>query len=144
MSQTHSLALKAAAVLWVIWGLVHMLAGLIVIPADAAGGFAAIADAVDSNALAAAYHPAVNGILDQHGWNLLWGGLVTIVGAVFIWRRNFTAIWVTGMVGGLLDLGYLIFVDIPGFVNFVPGTVMTIVSGSAIALSFWVWLSNRQ
>ncbi|MEL6212209.1 MAG: hypothetical protein AAFY22_07760 [Pseudomonadota bacterium] len=144
MSQTHSLALKGAAVLWVIWGLVHMLAGLIVIPADAAGGFAAIADAVDSNALAAAYHPAVNGILDQHGWNLLWGGLVTIVGAVFIWRRNFTAIWVTGMVGGLLDLGYLIFVDIPGFVNFVPGTVMTIVSGSAIALSFWVWLSNRQ
>ena len=144
MSQTHSLALKAAAVLWVIWGLVHMLAGLIVIPADAAGGFAAIADAVDSNALAAAYHPAVNGILDQHGWNLLWGGLVTIVGAVFIWRRNFTAIWVTGMVGGLLDLGYLVFVDIPGFVNFVPGTVMTIVSGSAIALSFWVWLSNRQ
>lgn len=144
MSQTHSLALKGAAVLWVIWGLVHMLAGLIVIPADAAGGFAAIADAVDSNALAAAYHPAVNGILDQHGWNLLWGGLVTIIGAVFIWRRNFTAIWVTGMVGGLLDLGYLIFVDIPGFVNFVPGTVMTIVSGSAIALSFWVWLSNRQ
>lgn len=144
MSQTHSLALKAAAVLWVIWGLVHMLAGLIVIPADAAGGFAAIADAVDSNALAAAYHPAVNGILDQHGWNLLWGGLVTIIGAVFIWRRNFTAIWVTGMVGGLLDLGYLVFVDIPGFVNFVPGTVMTIVSGSAIALSFWVWLSNRQ
>lgn len=144
MSQTHSLALKGAAVLWVIWGLVHMLAGLIVIPADAAGGFAAIADAVDSNALAAAYHPAVNGILDQHGWNLLWGGLVTIIGAVFIWRRNFTAIWVTGMVGGLLDLGYLVFVDIPGFVNFVPGTVMTIVSGSAIALSFWVWLSNRQ
>ncbi len=144
MSQTHSLALKAAAVLWVIWGLVHMLAGLIVIPADAAGGFAVIADAVDSNALAAAYHPAVNGILDQHGWNLLWGGLVTIIGAVFIWRRNFTAIWVTGMVGGLLDLGYLVFVDIPGFVNFVPGTVMTIVSGSAIALSFWVWLSNRQ
>jgi len=144
MSQTHSLALKAAAVLWVIWGLVHMLAGLIVIPADAAGGFAVIADAVDSNALAAAYHPAVNGILDQHGWNLLWGGLVTIIGAVFIWRRNFTAIWVTGMVGGLLDLGYLVFVDIPGFVNFVPGTVMTMVSGSAIALSFWVWLSNRQ
>ncbi|MEM9619937.1 MAG: hypothetical protein AAF936_18435 [Pseudomonadota bacterium] len=144
MSQTHLMALKAAAVLWVIWGLVHMLAGFIVIPADASGGFAAIADAVDPEALAADYHPAVNGILDQHGWNLLWGGFATVVGAIFIWRRNLTAIWVTGMIGGLLDVGYLVFVDIPGYVNFMPGTVMTLVSGSAIVLSFWVWLSNRS
>ena len=144
MSQSHVLALKAASVLWVIWGLVHMLAGVIVIPADASNGFAAIADAIPPEALAATYHPAVNGILDQHGWNLLWGGLVTVVGAFFIWRRNITAIWVTGMVGGLLDIGYLVFVDIPGYVNFVPGTVMTLVSGSAIALSFWVWLSTRS
>ena len=101
MSNTQSIALKIAAVLWVIWGLVHMLAGIIVIPADASAGFAAIADAVDPELLKAEYHPAVNGILDQHGWNLFWGGLVTIIGAVFIWRKNLTAIWVTGMVGGI-------------------------------------------
>ncbi|MEL7492216.1 MAG: hypothetical protein AAGJ73_16015 [Pseudomonadota bacterium] len=144
MSKSQATALKVAAGLWVIWGLIHVLAGVIVIPSDASGGFAAIADAVDPALLEADYHPAVNGILDQHGWNLLWGGLATIVGAVFIWRQNLTAIWVTGMVGGLLDLGYLVFVDIPGFVNFVPGTLMTLVSGSAIALSFWVWLTNRS
>ena len=144
MSNSQAIALKVAAGLWVIWGLVHMLAGIIVIPADASGGFAAIADGVDPALLAADYHPAVNGILDQHGWNLFWGGLATVIGAVFIWRQNMTATWVTGMVGGLLDIGYLVFVDIPGFVNFVPGTVMTLVSGSAIALSFWVWLSNRS
>ncbi|MEO1404961.1 MAG: hypothetical protein AAFV54_00540 [Pseudomonadota bacterium] len=143
MSNNQAIALKVAAVLWVIWGLVHMLAGVIIIPVDASGGFQAIADAVDPQLLSADYHPAVGGILNQHGWNLLWGGAVTVIGAVFIWRQNFTAIWVTGMVGGLLDLGYLIFVDIPGYVLFVPGTVMTIVSGSAIVLSFWVWLSNR-
>lgn len=143
MTQRQILALKVAAVLWVIWGLVHMLAGIIVIPSDAAGGFAGIADAVDPALLAGDYHPAVNGILDQHGWNLLWGGLVTVVGAVFIWRRNLTAIWVTGMVGGLLDVGYLVFVDIPGFTHFVPGTLMTIISGTAVVLSFWVWLAHR-
>lgn len=143
MTQRQALALKVSAVLWVIWGLVHMLAGILVIPVDAGAGFAAIADAVDPSELAGDYHPAVNGILDQHGWNLLWGGLVTVVGAVFIWRKNLTAIWVTGMVGGLLDVGYLIFVDFPGFVHFVPGTLMTFISGSAVALSFWVWLSNR-
>ncbi|MEM6412261.1 MAG: hypothetical protein AAF683_12075 [Pseudomonadota bacterium] len=144
MSNSHAMVLKVAAVLWIVWGLVHMLAGVIIIPADATGGFQAIADAVNPEVLVADYHPAVGGILNQHGWNLLWGGGVTFIGAIFIWRQNRTAIWVTGLVGGLLDIGYLIFVDIPGYVLFVPGTVMTIVSGSAIILSFWVWLSNRS
>jgi hypothetical protein len=54
-----------------------------------------------------------------------------------------TAIWVTAMVGGLADLGYLLFVDLPGYVNFFPGTVMTLISASAIILSFWVWLPKR-
>ncbi|MEM9168277.1 MAG: hypothetical protein AAGC56_01385 [Pseudomonadota bacterium] len=139
MMNMHLIALRASAVLWVIWGLVHILAGFLIIPADAAGGFQAIADAVDPAALAHDYHPAVGGILNQHGWNLAWGGTVTVIGAVFIWRSNTTAIWVTAMVGGLLDVGYLVFVDIPGYVKFVPGTLMTFVSGSAVVLSFWAW-----
>ncbi|WP_421853162.1 hypothetical protein [Oricola sp.] len=144
MSSTHVFALKVAAVLWVIWGLVHTLAGGIVLASDASGGFQAIADAIDPAALGFDYHAAVGGILNQHGWNLGWFGIATVIGAVFIWRQNMTAIWITGMIGGLADLGYLLFVDIPGYVNFFPGTVMTLVSGSAIALSFWVWLSNRS
>jgi len=143
MSATHATALKIAAVLWVIWGLVHMLAGGIVLSSDASGGFAAIADAVDAEALAGDYHPAVGGILNQHGWNLGWFGLATLIGAVFIWKQNITAIWVTAMVGGLADIGYLLFVDLPGFVHFFPGTLMTLVSGSAVLLSFWVWFSTR-
>lgn len=143
MTAAHKNALKAAAILWVIWGLVHLLAGVIVLSSDASGGFAAIADAVDPAALAADYHPAAGGILNQHGWNLGWFGIATVIGAVFIWRQSITAIWVTGMVGGLADLGYLLFVDFPGYVNFFPGTVMTFISGAAIVLSFWVWLSTR-
>jgi hypothetical protein len=144
MTQTQKRALKAATVLWVIWGLVHALAGIIVLSSDAAGGFSAIADAVDPALLAGEYHPAAGGILNQHGWNLLWFGVATVIGGMLIWRGNVTAIWVTGMIGGLADLGYLIFVDFPGYVNFFPGTVMTFISGSAIVLSFWVWLSNRS
>ena len=144
MTSTHAVVLKIAAVLWVIWGLIHILAGIIIIPADASGGFSAIADAVDPALLEADYHPAVGGILNQHGWNLLWGGFVTLIGAVFIWRKNMTAIWVTAMVGGLLDIGYFVFVDIQGYVKFFPGSLMTIVSATAIILSGWVWLSNRN
>ncbi|MEM8850594.1 MAG: hypothetical protein AAGE03_11240 [Pseudomonadota bacterium] len=142
-SSAKTSALKAAAILWVIWGLVHAFAGMVVLSSDATAGFQAIADAVDPARLALDYPGAVGGILNQHGWNLGWFGVATIVGAVFIWRRNMTAIWVTGMVGGLADLGYLLFVDVPGYVAFFPGTLMTAVSASAIVLSFWVWLTER-
>ncbi|WP_019954974.1 hypothetical protein [Yoonia vestfoldensis] len=144
MTKTQTTALKIAAILWVIWGLVHTLAGVMTIIQAPSGGFAAIADAVDPALLVADYHPAVGGVLNQHGFNLLWIGIVTILGASFIWRRNLTAIWVTAMVGGLADIGYLVFVDLPGYVNFFPGTVMTLISGSAIVLSFWVWLGTRR
>lgn len=144
MTKAQSLALKVASALWVVWGLVHAFAGVTLLAGDASSGFATIADAVPPADLAADYHPAVGGILNQHAWNLLWGGVVTIVGAVFIWRANITAIWVSAMVGGLLDVGYLAFVDIPGYVHFVPGTVMTIISASAIVLSFGAWFSMTR
>ena len=60
-----------------------------------------------------------------------------------IWRRNMVAIWVTSMVGGLADLGYLIFVDFPGYATFFPGTLMTLIAGSAIVIGGWVWLAQR-
>jgi len=44
----------------------------------------------------------------------------------------------------LLDIGYLAFVDLAGYANFVPGTIMTIISATAVALSFWVWLTERK
>lgn len=145
MSATKSsLLLKISAVLWVIWGLVHTLAGVIVLTSDAAGGFAAIADAVPADVFVLTYPDAVGGVLNQHGWNLGWFGIATIIGGILVWRGNMTAIWVTAMVGGLADLGYLLFVDFPGYVNFVPGTIMTFVSGTAIVLSFLVWVPNRK
>ncbi|MEM7692936.1 MAG: hypothetical protein AAF318_00680 [Pseudomonadota bacterium] len=140
----HAMVLKIAAVLWVVWGLVHVLAGVIVLSSDAAGSVQAIADAVPAESLAVDYPAAAGGILNQHGWNLAWFGIATIVGAVFIWRANITAIWVTAMVGGLADLGYFLFLDLPGFVNFVPGTVMTLVSGTAIVLTFAVWFDTTR
>ena len=144
MSQTHATALKAAAVLWVIWGLVHIFAGVMTIAQPTGAGFAAIADAMDPASFNMEYAAGVDGVLRQHGWNLLWGGAVTVIGAVFIWRANMTAIWVTAMVGGLLDVGYFLFMDLGGYVNFVPGTVMTMVSSAAILLSGWVWLAARK
>lgn len=144
MTDTQKLALKISAVLWVIWGLVHALAGILTIAQAAPGAVAGIADAVDPALLVGPYHEAVDALLNQHGFNLLWVGIATTIGAVFIWKINMTAIWVTAMMGGLFDIGYFVFMDLGGYVNFVPGTVMTFISGSAILLSFWVWLPRRN
>ncbi|MGB7342342.1 MAG: hypothetical protein WBC91_25825 [Phototrophicaceae bacterium] len=122
------------AVLWIVWGLFHTLAGVLTITAvvsdNTVQAVTGIADGVDPILLDIEYPDAVGGIIGQHGFNLLWFGIVTIIGAVFIWRQNALAIFITAMVGGLADVGYFIFVDLGGYANFVPGTVMTIVSAS--------------
>ncbi len=136
--------LKTSAVLWVIWGIVHALAGVMVISGDTAVAIQSIADGVNSHSLAMNYPDALGGIINQHGWNLLWFGVVTILGGAFIWRKSIIAIFVTGMIGGLADLGYFIFLDLGGYVNFVPGTIMTIVSSLAIILSFIAYYGNKK
>ncbi|MEM8953914.1 MAG: hypothetical protein AAGD22_07185 [Verrucomicrobiota bacterium] len=136
--------LRVSAVLWIIWGLVHLLAGVTILSGDTTSGFQAIADGVAPEALEREYPAAVGAVLSQHAWNLGWGGLVTMIGAVFIWRKNMTAVWVTAMIGGLLDVGYFVFIDLGGYNRFVPGTVMTIISALAIALSFSVWFKQRR
>jgi len=143
MKDTSKRLLKVTGALWIVWGAVHVLAGLMTMLQDPSSGLAAIADAVAADLLVHNYHPAVGGVLNQHGWNLLWIGVTTLVGGVMVWRANRTAIWLTCMIGGLADLGYFLFLDLPGHVNFVPGTVMTLISGSAIVLSAWVWYSER-
>ena len=144
LTSTQTTFLAIAATLWIIWGLVHAFAGVMTILADPATGFRNIADAVDPAVLAMDYPDAVGAVLNQHGWNLLWGGVVTIIGAVLVWRRNLTAVWVTAMVGGFLDVGYFLFLDLGGYVRFVPGTIMTLFSATAILLSGWVWLAHRR
>lgn len=139
-----SLLLKISAVLWIIWGIVHILAGVLTISQDTAGAIAGIADAVDPALFEAAYHDSVGAMINQHGFNLFWFGAFTVVGAVYIWRGSFTAIFFTAVVGGLADAGYFLFMDLGGFVNFVPGTLMTIISSLAIILSITAYFKNRH
>ena len=142
-STTRTL-LKISAILWVIWGAVHTLAGILTISGDTATAAAGIADAVDPATLAMDYPDAVGAIINQHGFNLLWAGIVTIIGGVFIWRENVAAIFISALVGGLLDIGYFIFIDLGGYNNFVPGTVMTIISALAIAMSFYAYFLGKR
>ncbi|MEL6557363.1 MAG: hypothetical protein AAFQ94_04215 [Bacteroidota bacterium] len=131
---------KISAVLWIIWGLVHIFAGIMtdyfILSGDIQGAVAGIADKIDPATLAANYPPAAGAVIGQHGFNLLWIGLVTFISAFYIWKGNKHAIFLAAICGGLADLGYFLFMDIGGYVNFMPGTFMTIVSSAAIITSF--------
>lgn len=132
---------KLSAVLWIIWGLVHILAGVMtmrgILTGDITSSVSGIADAVDSSTLQMDYSKASGAIIGQHGFNLFWIGIVTFISAFFVWKGNRNAVFLAALIGGLADLGYFLFMDLGGFVNFVPGTVMTIISASAIIFSFY-------
>ncbi len=131
---------KIAAILWIIWGAVHIFAGIatdsFILSGDIKGAVSGIADKVDPSTLEADYPAAAGAVIGQHGFNLLWIGLVTFISAFFIWKGNKNAIFLAAICGGLADLGYFLFMDLGGYVNFMPGTVMTLVSSAAIILSF--------
>ena len=137
--KTYNILLKTSAVLWLIWGAVHILAGVMtdkfILSGDIAGAIGGIADAVDPSTLQMDYPDAAGAVIGQHGFNLLWIGLTTLICCFYIWKGNKNAIFLAALTGGLADLGYFLFMDLGGYVLFMPGTVMTLVSGTAIVLS---------
>lgn len=143
-----SILLKASSILWIIWGIVHILAGVMtmkgILTNDISSSVAGIADAVEPSLVQMEYSEASGAIIGQHGFNLFWIGIVTFISAFFVWKGNRNAIFLAAITGGLADLGYFLFMDLGGFVNFVPGIVMTIVSSLAIILSFYVYFKTRN
>jgi len=139
---------KISAILWIIWGAVHVFAGIMtdnfILSGDITGAVAGIADKIDPATLKADYPPAAGAVIGQHGFNLLWIGLVTFICAFYIWRGNKNAIFLAAICGGLADLGYFLFIDLGGYANFMPGTVMTIFSSAAIILSFLAHFKTRS
>lgn len=139
---------KISAVLWIIWGLVHILAGVMtmkgVLTDDISASIIGIADAVNPESLTMDYPKAAGAVIGQHGFNLLWIGLVTFISAFFIWKGNKHAIFLAAICGGLADLGYFLFLDLGGYVNFVPGTIMTLISSAALLISFYGYFKEKS
>ena len=146
--KNHRFLLIASAILWFIWGAVHIFAGVVtdsfILDGDTTAAVAGIADAVDLAEIKADYPDASGAVIGQHGFNLLWIGLTTLLCSFWIWKGNTNAIFLAALTGGLADLGYFLFMDLGGYVNFMPGTVKTLVSSAAIILSFYWYFKNRK
>lgn len=140
--------LKVSSVLWIIWGLEHILAGVMtmkgVLTDDISSSIIGIADAMNPAELKMDYPKASGAIIGQHGFNLFWIGFVTLISAFYIWKGNKKAIFLAAITGGLTDIGYFLFMDLGGYVNIMPGTVMTIICAFAIITSFWYYFRNRK
>ena len=87
--KSTSILLKVAAALWLVWGLVHAIAGGLTITLDTSQAVAGIADAVDPATLDMAYPGAAGAIINQHGFNLLWAGYLLDSGDHYIlWSQK--------------------------------------------------------
>ncbi|MGI9550451.1 MAG: hypothetical protein ACR2MT_04575 [Aurantibacter sp.] len=144
----YSILLKTSAILWIIWGLVHILAGVLImkgpLTGDISSSIVAMADAVEPSTLQIDYPEALGAIIDQHGFNLFWIGIVTFICSFNVWKGKKNAIFLAAITGGLADLGYFLFMDLGSYVKFIPGTLMTIFSATAIILSFYAHFKTRN
>ena len=115
-SRSHGL-LKLSAVLWVVWGLVHVFAGVITLVKISAGEDAKAIHGITSRGdlatLQIDYPPAAMAILSQHGFNLAWFGVVTFLCAFWVWRGQRLAVYLAALVGGLAALGYFLYRQSP-------------------------------
>lgn len=137
--RTASWLFRLSAVLWAVWGLVHILAGVMTLRGTTTGqtaeAFHGILAAVDLATLQIAYPDGVAAVLAQHGFNLAWFGIVTLIAAPFVWRRIPAAVCLAALVGGLADIGYFLFIDLGGYA-LPPGPQMTYICAAAIGTGF--------
>ena len=132
---------KTSSVLWIIWGIVHMFFGVFILYLMSIGDTSRIVSEVANNVspelIKMDYPAAANALYGQHGWNLLWFGIVTTIAGFYVWKGNKNAILLAAIIGGLADFGYFLFMDLGGYVTFFPGKLMTYIALGAIVTSFY-------
>ena len=110
---------KIGAVLYVIWGLLHIKA------------------AMDGFSLAASVDPGlIRGKLNQGAWDLLFFALASIVIAIiFNWKNDTKGYWINLTLVSIADIGFIIFVLIPGYISIFPGILGPVFWVSAAVFS---------
>lgn len=141
------IAIRAASVLWLVWGVFHVFIGVALIAflqgEHPTGDLSSVPEVLDVTMLGSesTFAPIAN--LKQHSFNLAWIGVVVTVAAIYVWKANRLAVATIVVVGGLADLGYFIFLDLGGFAE-APGPQMTYIMATAIALSAYAYLGTNK
>jgi len=96
---------KIGSVSYIIWGLLHIVA------------------AIDEFSLGKTLDPGlVQGKINQGAWDLLFFALFGMVVAVkYNWKNDTLGYWLNLIVISAADIGFIIFVLLPGHVSLFPG-----------------------
>ena len=96
---------KIGSALYIIWGLLHIVA------------------AVQGFQLGASLEPSlVRGKINQGAWDLLFVALAGIsIAVIYNWKNNRFGYWINLIMVSIADIGFIIFVLIPGYVDLFPG-----------------------
>ena len=110
---------KIGAVLYVLWGLLHIKA------------------AFDGFSLGASIDPGlISGKLNQGAWDLLFFALASItIAIIFNWKNDIKGYWINLILVSIADIGFIIFVLIPGYIPFFPGILGPVFWVSAAVFS---------
>jgi len=98
---------KSGAIVYVLWGLLHLKAAQMMV---------VLGQSLDAGAL--------QGRIFQHAWNLLFFAAFAIVIAVWMnWKNSRLGFWLNLAVISAADVGFILFVLIPGYVPMMPGAL---------------------
>jgi hypothetical protein len=98
---------KLGSITYVLWGILHIVAARKVYM---------LGQTLDPG--------MVQGRIYQDAWNLLFFALFGIVVGVFLnWKNSRLGYWLNLVVVSAGDIGYIVFVLIPGFVPLMPGAL---------------------
>lgn len=132
---TDSFAYRAGAIAYILWGALHAFVGVAALWSialgDAGAGLLTLADRAPKLE-GAGLGAATIGLLSHHAFNLLWGGIfAVVVGALFNWRNSRGGYWANLAVVSGLDVGFLLFVVMPGHIalmNSLPGPALWVIA----------------
>ena len=110
---------KLGSITYVLWGILHI---------EAARRVYVLGQTLDVG--------MVQGRIFQDAWNLLFFAIFGIVIAIFLnWKNSRLGYWLNLSVVSAGDIGYIVFVLVPGYVPFMPGALGPILWVLAVVFS---------
>lgn len=116
---------RTGAVIYVLWGILHIVAAYKVY---------ALGETLDPG--------MVQGRVFQNAWNLLFFALFgMVVGIKLNWQNSQLGFWSNLIVVSAGDIGFIVFVLLPGYLPLVPGALGPLLWVLAVIFS---WLALKK
>lgn len=119
-------AYKWGAISYVLWGVMHAMIGIQILMINLGKSSRDVISTLYRDAgpvlTPEQLGNVVGAIMNQHAWNLLWFGVfAVVVGAVYNWRNSRAGYWANLAVVSLADIGFIVAILIPGYIDPIIG-----------------------